>query len=127
MLYALLRLVVKIALRVFYTNVEVKTKAPIPAKGPLIVVANHPNTFMDPIVIASILPQQVYFLTNGSVFKNPVIGWLLGKMNMIPIYRKQDIEGQTPDNRASTGLLLRNALIFWPTKAPCLFFQRAAA
>ncbi|QHT67760.1 glycerol acyltransferase [Rhodocytophaga rosea] len=101
MLYALLRLVVKIALRVFYTNVEVKTKAPIPAKGPLIVVANHPNTFMDPIVIASILPQQVYFLTNGSVFKNPVIGWLLGKMNMIPIYRKQDVEGQTPDNRAS--------------------------
>jgi 1-acyl-sn-glycerol-3-phosphate acyltransferase len=101
MIYALLRLIVKIALRVFYTNVEVKTKAPIPAKGPLIVVANHPNTFMDPIVIASILPQQVYFLTNGSVFKNPVIGWLLSKMNMIPIYRKQDVDGQTPDNRAS--------------------------
>jgi 1-acyl-sn-glycerol-3-phosphate acyltransferase len=101
MLYALIKLIVKIALKVFYTEVHVQTKVPLPSKGPLIVVANHPNTFMDPIVIAAMLRQQVYFLTNGSVFKNPVVGWLLSKMNMIPVYRKQDTNGQSPDNRES--------------------------
>jgi 1-acyl-sn-glycerol-3-phosphate acyltransferase len=35
------------------------------------------------------------------VFKNPLVGWLLGKMHMIPIYRKEDVKGQAPDNRAS--------------------------
>jgi 1-acyl-sn-glycerol-3-phosphate acyltransferase len=100
-MYILLKLIVKIALKVFYRDIHVQVKGKIPANGPLIVVSNHPNTFMDPIVIASILSQQVYFLTNGSVFKNPFISWLLGKMHMIPIYRKEDVNGQTPDNRAS--------------------------
>lgn len=100
-MYALLKLIVKIALWVFYKNIHVQLKGVIPTSGPLIVVSNHPNTFMDPIVIASILPQQVYFLTNGSVFKNPFIAWLLGNMHMIPIYRKEDVKGQMPDNRAS--------------------------
>jgi 1-acyl-sn-glycerol-3-phosphate acyltransferase len=100
-MYTLLKLIVKIALKVFYTDIHIRIKGQLPKDGPLIVVSNHPNTFMDPIVIASILPQQVYFLTNGSVFKNPLVGWLLGKMHMIPIYRKEDVNGQTPDNRAS--------------------------
>ncbi|MDO1446048.1 lysophospholipid acyltransferase family protein [Rhodocytophaga aerolata] len=100
-MYALLKLIVQLALRVFYKDIHVQIKGAIPKNGPLLVVSNHPNTFMDPIVIASILPQQVYFLTNGSVFKNPFIGWLLGKMHMIPIYRKEDVNGQAPDNRAS--------------------------
>jgi 1-acyl-sn-glycerol-3-phosphate acyltransferase len=100
-MYILLKLIVKLALKVFYTDIHVQIKGQIPTNGPLIVVSNHPNTFMDPIVIASVLPQQVYFLTNGSVFKNSLIGWLLGKMHMIPIYRKEDVNGPTPDNRAS--------------------------
>lgn len=101
MLYALLKLIVKIALRVFYKDIQITMKAPLPAEGPLIVVANHPNTFMDPILIATMLPQQVYFLTNGSVFKSPGVAWLLKRMNMIPIYRKEDMPGQNPDNRAA--------------------------
>jgi 1-acyl-sn-glycerol-3-phosphate acyltransferase len=101
MLYALLKLVVKIALRVFYKKVHIQTSGPVPATGPLIVVANHPNTFMDPIVIAAMLRQEVYFLTNGSVFKSPVAGWILKRMNMIPVYRQEDVTGKTPDNRAT--------------------------
>jgi glycerol-3-phosphate O-acyltransferase / dihydroxyacetone phosphate acyltransferase len=99
MLYALLKIVVKIALKVFYKKVHIQTKGPLPRTGPLIVVANHPNTFMDPLVIASMLKQQVYFLTNGSVFKSPWAAWLLKRMNMIPVYRKEDVPGKTPDNR----------------------------
>jgi hypothetical protein len=101
MLYALLKLAVKIALRVFYKKVHIQTRGLIPTSGPLIVVANHPNTFMDPLVIAAMLRQQVYFLTNGSAFKSPLAGWLLKRMNMIPIYRQEDVPGKMPDNRAT--------------------------
>jgi len=104
MLYALLKLVVKIALRVFYKKVHIQIRGPIPTSGPLIVVANHPNTFMDPIVIAAMLRQQVYFLINGSVFRSPLAGWLLKRMNMIPIYRQEDVPGKTPDNRITFAL-----------------------
>ncbi|MES2732312.1 MAG: lysophospholipid acyltransferase family protein [Bacteroidota bacterium] len=101
MLYALLKIIVKLALKVFYKEVRVQIKGNLPATGPLIVVANHPNTFMDPIVIAAMLKQQVYFLAKGSFFKSPLAAWVLKGMNMIPIYRKEDDPGKNPDNRAT--------------------------
>lgn len=123
MLYALLKLVVKIALRVFYKKVHVQTRGPVPASGPLIVVANHPNTFMDPIVIAAMLRQQVYFLTNGSVFKSPIAGWLLKRMNMIAVYRPEDVPGKTPDNRATFAQCFR----FLAGKGTLLIFPEGSS
>ncbi len=79
----------------------VNNKQNAPSEGPLIIVANHPNTLMDPLVIASFLKQQIYFLTNGSVFNTPFKKKLLGVINMIPIYRKEDVkEGGKADNKA---------------------------
>jgi 1-acyl-sn-glycerol-3-phosphate acyltransferase len=62
----------------------------VPASGPLMVLANHPSTFMDPIVIATLLNRKVYFLAKGELFKSKFTKWLLPKFNMIPVYRKQD-------------------------------------
>ncbi len=74
----------------------------IPAKGPLIIAANHPNTFMDPLLIAAFVRQEIYFLANGSVFRNPVVAWILKQLHLIPVYRKKDVaEGQKADNRAT--------------------------
>ncbi|WP_233219050.1 1-acyl-sn-glycerol-3-phosphate acyltransferase [Adhaeribacter arboris] len=74
----------------FYRKIEVKQAAPLPDKGPLLLVANHPNTFMDPIVIASLLKQEVYFIAKSTVFSSPFRKWLLQKMNLIPVYRRED-------------------------------------
>jgi len=102
MIYAFLKWLVKIASRIFFSKVEVIDKARIPKGGPLIVVANHPNTFMDPILIAVLLKQQVYFLAKATVFGSPLQNWILSHVfNMIPVYRKQDLpEGQKADNNA---------------------------
>lgn len=99
MLYAFLKVIVRIALRVFFKKLSVNDATRLDVDGPLIVVANHPNTFMDPIVIASFLRQQVYFLTNGSIFNTPFKQKLLSLINMVPIYRKEDSGGKSPDNR----------------------------
>lgn len=99
MLYEILKFIVRIALRVFFKHLTVKNLERIPSEGPLIVVANHPNTFMDPMAIACFMKQQVHFLTNGSVFNTPFKRWILRQMNMVPIYRKQDVQdGEKADN-----------------------------
>lgn len=90
MLYFLLKLIFRTALKVFYKRIEVKQAHQIPAKGPLLVVSNHPNTFMDPIVIASLLKQEVYFIAKSTVFNTPFKKWLLHKMNLIPVHRRED-------------------------------------
>ncbi|MCU0431664.1 MAG: lysophospholipid acyltransferase family protein [Cytophagaceae bacterium] len=90
MLYWILKYVMRITLNIFFKNISVKGQSHLQLKGPLIVVANHPGTFLDPIVIASLLNRKVYFLAKGELFKGPVLSWLLRQLNMIPVYRKQD-------------------------------------
>jgi 1-acyl-sn-glycerol-3-phosphate acyltransferase len=59
MLYRFLHTLFRIATRAFFRHYEVKGKERIPTEGPLLVVANHPSTFMDPIVIATALNRKV--------------------------------------------------------------------
>jgi glycerol-3-phosphate O-acyltransferase / dihydroxyacetone phosphate acyltransferase len=90
MLYWILKGLMRITVKVFFRKVHVRNADIIPASGPLIIVANHPSTFMDPIVIAVKTKRPVYFLAKGEVFRSAFAKWLLPKFHMIPIYRKQD-------------------------------------
>jgi len=90
MLYFLLKIIFKIALRVFFRRITVRNQHLIPDTGPLLIAANHPNTFMDPIAIAAFVKQEVFFIAKGTVFNSPLKKWLLQKMNLIPVYRRED-------------------------------------
>lgn len=101
MLYFLLKLIFRTALKVFYKRIAINQAHLIPDKGPLLVVSNHPNTFMDPIIIASVLKQKVYFIAKSTVFNTPFRKWLLNKMNLIPVYRREDGEVMRGSNDAT--------------------------
>ncbi|MEJ8803630.1 lysophospholipid acyltransferase family protein [Pontibacter sp. H249] len=97
MLYTLLKLIYKAGLWVFFKKFEVRNRHLIPGKGPLLVVSNHPNTFMDPIVTASLLKQPVYFIAKSTVFGGKLQNWILRQMHLIPINRRED----NPDTAVS--------------------------
>lgn len=90
MLYNFLKLLMKITTRVFFRSIVIRNQNVVPPSGPLMVLANHPSTFMDPIVVATILNRKVFFLAKGELFKTRITRWLFPKLNMIPVYRKQD-------------------------------------
>ncbi len=98
MLYSFLRILMKVTVRIFFRSIVIRNKEVIPENGPLLVLANHPSTFMDPIVIATILNRKVYFLGKGELFKSKFAKWLLPKFNMVPVYRKQDDPSQMNKN-----------------------------
>jgi glycerol-3-phosphate O-acyltransferase / dihydroxyacetone phosphate acyltransferase len=100
MLYAILKIIFKISLRIFFRKIEVRNPHFIPPEGPLLIAANHPNTFMDPLAIAAITRQEVYFIAKSTIFKSPLHKWLLGKMNLVPIFRREDglVPAQANDN-----------------------------
>jgi 1-acyl-sn-glycerol-3-phosphate acyltransferase len=56
-------------------------------KGPLIIAANHPNSFLDAIVVATLFKNPVYSLTRGDAFNGKLITGLLKSLNMLPVYR----------------------------------------
>src|SRR6202022_4476865 len=56
--------------------------------GPVILAMNH-QSYFDPPLAGNACDHAVYFLAKKSLMKVPVLGWLLPKLNVIPV----DLEG----------------------------------
>jgi 1-acyl-sn-glycerol-3-phosphate acyltransferase len=55
--------------------------------GPLLLAANHSNSFLDALILGSYFNRPVHFLARGDAFKNPVSKKILTALNVIPIFR----------------------------------------
>lgn len=53
----------------------------------MLLVANHPNSFLDAILIGSRFNRPVHFLARGDAFRKPGHNILLRMLKMIPVYR----------------------------------------
>lgn len=80
----------------FYRKVHIHQLQNVPVNGPVLLVSNHPNSFMDALVIGSYLPRPTHFLARGDAFKNPVLAKIFKAYYMLPVYRasegKENIE-----------------------------------
>ena len=70
----------------------------VPSTGPVLVVANHPNSLLDPAMVAAAARRPVRFLAKSSLFGHPAVGWLVRGAGAIPVYRQQDDPGQMRRN-----------------------------
>ena len=62
----------------------------VPRTGPVLLVANHPNSLIDPAMVATAARRPVRFLAKSSLFSHPAVGWLVRGAGAIPVYRQQD-------------------------------------
>lgn len=96
--YSLMKPPVQLALRVFFRRLEIRRPERLQASGPLLVAANHPNTLMDPLLVAANRRRdQLFFLAKSTFFQNPVSRWFFERSNCIPVYRRQDAESGAAD------------------------------
>ena len=87
MIYTLIKLPIRLALKIFCVDIFLVNPHRRFEKGPLLLVANHPNSFLDAIIIASQFSQPVYFLARGDAFRKPWHRFFLSLLHMVPIYR----------------------------------------
>ena len=97
--YNVAKPLVQLSLRVFFRQIEIRHADRLRAPGPVLFCANHPNTLMDPLLVAAHRRQPVAFLAKSTFFKNPVSKAIFTSGNCIPIYRRQD--AQVGDQPAS--------------------------
>ena len=101
MLYRILRFIIGNGMRLYYREIKVKGKHELNQNGPMIIVANHPNTLIDAWVIAYHVKKPVYYLTKGTFFNSSFKKWILSQLYMIPINRPIDAKTSGVDNRNS--------------------------
>ena len=91
MLYEVVRDFIRyVIINGFFQNVEVIGAHNIP-DGPLILVGNHQNQFIDAASIIACLPRRkIHFLIAAKSLSRPVIGQLAKIMGSIPVERGQD-------------------------------------
>lgn len=59
-------------------------------KGPLLLACNHPNSFLDSIILNTIIENPVWSLARGDVFKKPFYIKLLTSLKILPVYRTSE-------------------------------------
>ncbi|MBD0372580.1 MAG: 1-acyl-sn-glycerol-3-phosphate acyltransferase [Pyrinomonadaceae bacterium] len=82
--------VISIALRLFFRRIETSNVERVPMTGALIFVLNHPNGLIDPALVFCALPRRVSFLAKSTLFRLPVLGYLMRVLESLPVYRRID-------------------------------------
>ena len=98
MLYSFIHRVALLALKLFFNEVTIQNREKVPQNSPVIFVANHPNFFMDPLIVGSCCPRVLHFFAKSTIFSSKFKNFILHKLNLIPIYRKIDDEANMGKN-----------------------------
>ncbi len=75
--------------------------SPVPPRGPVLIVANHPNSLLDAALVSVAADRPVRFLAKAPLFEKRSIGWAVRGLGALPIYRREDAPELMGRNRAT--------------------------
>jgi 1-acyl-sn-glycerol-3-phosphate acyltransferase len=81
---------VRLVLHVFFREVGVAGAGRVPHGHPLVIVANHENNLIDPLLILAFSGAHPRFLAKSTLWSHPIIAPLLALGGALPVYRRQD-------------------------------------
>lgn len=106
MLYRVLHVFLRVVFRL-WLDLRVAGMENLPARGPVIVVANHIHA-LDPPVCGALLPRPAYYMAKAELFRFRPFAWLIRAVHAYPVRRgKADREAL----RTSLALLARGQVL----------------
>jgi 1-acyl-sn-glycerol-3-phosphate acyltransferase len=90
LLYSVLKIIARIAIRIFCRKIIINKPALLQIKGPVLLAANHPNSFLDSVILNTLFEQPVWSLARGDVFKKPFYIRILTSLHILPVYRTSE-------------------------------------
>jgi 1-acyl-sn-glycerol-3-phosphate acyltransferase len=88
--FPLLKLYAKLALRIYCRNIVINKPEYLRLKGPVLFAANHPNSFLDGVILTTLSNETIYSLARGDVFAKPFFKKLLYRLHLRPVYRTSE-------------------------------------
>src|ERR1043166_2902470 len=95
------RWIVRRLIRLYYPKIEITSADHVPRSGPVLLVANHANSLIDPAIVGIAASRPVRFFAKAPLFDTPVLGRLMRALGMLPAFRGQDDGAQVRRNLES--------------------------
>jgi len=73
---------------------------PVPG-GPVLVIANHPNSVMDALIVMRVAGRPVRPLAKAPLFEDALMGHVLRGLGALPVFRPQDDPDETWKNEGT--------------------------
>lgn len=89
-IYSITQSFLRLGFKLFYRRTHIHNINNVPVDVPVLLVSNHPNSFMDALVIGSYLPRFTNFLARGDAFDKPILAKIFNTYHMLPIYRASE-------------------------------------
>lgn len=100
MFFILLKSYARLCLRIYCRSLVINKPDYLKIKGPVLFAANHPNSFLDGIVLTTLLEETLYSLARGDAF-TPRWKGFLRSMHLLPVYRTSEGVGNLAHNYAT--------------------------
>ncbi|TMW60665.1 hypothetical protein Poli38472_000707 [Pythium oligandrum] len=102
--YSLVVNFLRVVARIYFRKISVYGINNLPREGPVILCPNHPNMFVDAILVITEcvrLGRMPYVWVKGSLFANPVAGTILRMLGSVPVFRPPKAASSLEDNDSS--------------------------
>lgn len=90
MFYKFLKIYARIAIKIYCSRVVVNKPEVLKQGGPMLLACNHPNSFLDGMILTTLFEHPVHSLARGDAFKNKWISKFLHSIQLLPVYRTSE-------------------------------------
>jgi len=124
LLYSILKIWVRLAAKIFFSRIVVNKPQLLESKGPLLLACNHPNSFLDAVLLDILFKRPIWSLARGDVFKKPLYIKLLYKLKILPVYRTREGAENLEENyktfNACKELFRQNSIVLIFSEGLCI-------
>jgi 1-acyl-sn-glycerol-3-phosphate acyltransferase len=124
LLYKLLLFPARIFIHFYCRSIFINKKKYLDKCGPLLIASNHPNSFLDAIILATLFKKPIYSLARGDAFAGKLISKILLSLNMLPVYRisegAENLESNYSTFEACLQIFKKNGIVLIFSEGRCI-------
>ncbi len=124
LLYQLIKIPARLAIKIYCKSLKINLPEALQYEGPLLIACNHPNSFLDAIILTTLFKRPVHSLARGDVFEKKWMAYIFKNLNMLPVYRTREgvenLENNYKSFEACETLFKENGIVLIFSEGLCI-------
>lgn len=124
LLYNILKIIFRVAINIFCRKIIINKPEMLKEKGPLLLACNHPNSFLDSVIMDTLFDKPIWSLARGDAFANSFLSRILSALKILPVYRTSEgVENLSENYRtfeACLDIFKKNGVVLIFSEGRCI-------